>query len=323
MDRCYVSPLAGLHVYMQFHKCIILHFWLFLIMIGLVGCAGPVGGPRDLSGHLLVVGSTALQPLANAAATLYQKQHPDVHIEVNGSGSLAGLQAVTSQKADIGDSDVYADPAVYPDPNLTDHIVCVIPFTMIAGPGVTVTSLTHQQIIDIFSTGKIRNWRQVGGNDLPIVPVVRPISSGTRATFRKYILDGRDENGVLLKTDSSATVRDTVAHTPGALGYLALSVLDSSVHALAIDGKEATVENISAGSYTFWGYEHMYTLGDDNALISSYLDFMLTPSIQQLARKLSYIPIDAMKLPKIGASDGGINVPLPLSSTRESEAIPQ
>jgi phosphate transport system substrate-binding protein len=231
-----------------------------------------------------------------------------------------GLDAVTNQKSDIGDSDIYADPAIYPDPNLTDHIVCVIPFTMVTGPGVTVTSLTHQQIIDIFSTGKIKNWQQVGGSNLPIVPVVRPGTSGTRATFRKYVLEGRDENGTLLKTDSSTEVRNKVAHTPGAIGYLALSVLDPSVHALAIDGKNATQENIAAGSYTFWSYEHMYTLGDNNSLISSYLDFMLTPTVQQLAQKLSYIPIANMKLPKVGSvTHGTSSSALTLSLLHESE----
>jgi len=152
----------------------------------LTGCAGSVGTPPELSGHLLVVGSTALQPLATAAATLYHRQHPEVQIEVQGGGSLVGLDAVTNQKSGIGDSDIYADPAVYPDPNLTDHIVCVIPFTMVTGPGVTVTSLTPQQIIDIFSTGKIKNWQQVGGSNLPIVPVVRPGTSGTPSRYRDH-----------------------------------------------------------------------------------------------------------------------------------------
>ena len=277
---------------------------LIFLMIG-AGCAQTGGTAADLSGHILVVGSTALQPLAAAAASLFQQQHPHAHIEVQGGGSLAGLQSLINHQADIGNSDVYADPAVYPDPNMTDHIVAVVPFTMIVGPGVTITSLTQQQIIDIFSTGKIRNWKQVGGPDLPIVPVVRPATSGTRATFRKYILGGRDESGTLLQTDSSQTVRDTVAHKRGAIGYLALSVLDSSVKSIAIGGEMATPQNIESGSYTFWGYEHMYTLGDDNPLVAAFLDFMLTSQIQQLAQRLSYIPIADMKLPSVRTSEPG------------------
>ncbi|MBE3557642.1 MAG: phosphate ABC transporter substrate-binding protein [Ktedonobacteraceae bacterium] len=273
-----------------------------LVVILFTGCTGPSITPakEEPGGHILAVGSTALQPLVTAAAEMYQKKYPAVSIEVRGGGSITGLQAVASQKADIGSSDIYADPALYPDPRMTDHIVCVVPFTMVTGPGVTVTSLTRQQIIDIYSTGKIRNWREVGGPDLPIVPIVRPASSGTRATFRKYVLDGRDEIGTLLKNDSSTDVRDKVAHTPGAIGYLGLAYVDSSVRAIAIDGKMATQQNIASGAYTYWSYEHMYTLGDDNALLNSFLDFMLTPEVQQQAQKMGYIPIANMKLSGVG-----------------------
>jgi phosphate transport system substrate-binding protein len=274
-----------------------------LLSILLASCSGPTDGASALSGHLQVVGSTALQPLAAAAASLFEQQHPQVHIDVSGGGSRQGLNAVTSHKADIGDSDIYADPAIYPDPNLTDHIVCVIPFAMVVNPDVTVTSLTRTQIIAIFSTGTIKNWSQVGGPDLPIVPVVRPQTSGTRDTFRKYILGGRDEKGKLLQTDSSVTVRDTVARTPGAIGYLGLSVLTSAVRVIAIDGQLPSLANIVAGRYIFWSYEHMYTLGDTSPLLSAFLDFMLSPAVQQEAQRRSYIPIAAMQLNGSGTSD--------------------
>lgn len=270
---------------------------LVLGLVALAGCAAPgVGQTSALSGHILVTGSTALQPLATKAAQLFQQQHPGVQIEVRGGGSKQGLVDVNGHVSNVGDSDIYADPATYPDPNLTDHLICVIPFTMIINPGVTVQSLTRSQIIDIFSTGKIKNWSQVGGPNLAIVPVVRPSTSGTRATFRKYILGGRDENGTLLTTDSSQTVRDTVAKTPGAIGYLAVSVLDATVKAIAIDGQSATPTNIESGRYAFWGYEHMYTLDDSNHPIEDFLNFMLTDAVQRLAQQLGYIPIADMKL---------------------------
>lgn len=127
-----------------------------MLFVLLSGCTQPGGSASDLNGHLLVAGSTALQPLATAAASLFQQQHAHVHVEVKGGGSLLGLQSLTNHHVNIGVSDVYADPAVYPDPNLTDHIVAVIPFTMIVGPDVAVKTLTQQEIIDIFSTGTIR-----------------------------------------------------------------------------------------------------------------------------------------------------------------------
>jgi len=100
-------------------------------------------------------------------------------------------------------------------------------------------------------------------------------------------------------------VRSTVAHTRGAIGYLALSVLDSSVKAIAIDGKMATTHNIELGGYAFWGYEHMYTLDDSNPLVAGFLDFMLTVQVQQLAQRMGYIPIANMQLPAVGVSGPG------------------
>jgi phosphate transport system substrate-binding protein len=222
------------------------------------------------------------------------KANPRVKITVAEGGSLMGLQEVNAHKIDIGDSDVYADPAVYPDPNLTDHLVAVVPFAMITNLDVNVTSLSTDQIIGIYSTGTIRNWKQAGGPNLAIVPVVRPATSGTRASFRKYVLGGRDQQGKLLQSDSSQTVLQTVANTPGAIGYLALSVLDSSVREVAIDGQLPSVKTIQAGRYTFWGFEHMYTIGLGSPVVVGFLNYMLTPQIQQLAEKLGYFSIAAM-----------------------------
>jgi phosphate transport system substrate-binding protein len=259
------------------------------------GCSAFQSPPPTLTGQIRVAGSTALQPLATQAAQRFMQAHPQVKITVSGGGSLMGLQEVNAHKIDIGDSDVYADPATYPDPNLTDHLVAVVPFTMIANLDVEgIPTLSTDQIIAIFSTGTISNWKQVGGPNLAIVPVVRPMTSGTRATFRKYVLGGRDQKGKLLQSDSSQTVLQTVANTPGAIGYLALSYLDSSVREVAIDGKLPTVDTIQSGKYAFWGFEHMYTIGQGSPAMGSFLSYMMTPQIQQLAQKLGYFPIAAM-----------------------------
>lgn len=258
----------------------------------LAGCAQAGQAQGSIGGAITVAGSTALQPLVTRAAERFDVAHPAAHVDVAGGGSLHGIQAVTSHKVTIGDSDVYADPGAYPDPTLTDHLVAVIPFTMIVNPDVSgVKSLTRDQIIGVFSTGSINNWKQVGGPDLPIQAVVRPATSGTRLTFRKYVMGGRDEKGIFLKTDSSQTVLTTVADTPGAIGYVGLSVLDKTVQPVEIDGVAATPSAIESGHYPFWGYEHMYTLGDGNALASAFLDYMLTPEIQGLAQTMGYIPI--------------------------------
>lgn len=273
---------------------------LLSLAILLVGCGIPgvgAGGNEttngDLNGHIRIVGSTALLPLATKAAALFHQHHPGVQMDVEGGGSVTGLKAVTNHQADIGDSDIYADPALYPDPNLTDHIVCVTMFAVIVDPHITLSSLTSQQIIAIF-TGKDKNWQAFGGPDLPIVPIIRPATSGTRALFRKYVLGGAEESGHPLTTDSSTGVLHTVAHTPGAIGYVTTVLVDHTVRMIGIDGVTATVQNIKTGRYKFWGYEHMYTLENGINATTTFLDFMLTAEVQQLAQKLGYLPVSAI-----------------------------
>jgi phosphate transport system substrate-binding protein len=272
-----------------------------LIGVILTSCSFSTSTSTALNGKLTLAGSTALQPLATQAAILFEQANPQLHIQVNGGGSLAGLSAVTSHQVDIGNSDVYADPAIYPDPNLTDHLVCVIPFVMIVNRDVPLENLRNQDIIDIFSSGKVTNWQQLGGPNLQIVPVVRPATSGTRATFRKYILAGRDEIGTLLKTDSSQTVLETVSSTPGAIGYIAVPVVTNQVRVVAIDGQLPSRASIENGGYVFWGFEHMYTDGDTST-IAAFLSYMLSPTVQQLAQQLGYIPISDMNLARVSRS---------------------
>ena len=279
---------------------------LLLLAILLMSC-GTLGGSPGSTGTLPsqntrggntalvhIAGSTALLPLAAKAANLFHQHYPDVQVEAQGGGSVIGLRAVVNHQADIGDSDIYADPVLYPDPNLTDHIVCVGAFTLIVDPQVGITSLTTQQIIAIF-TGKITNWKEVGGPDLHIKLVIRPNTSGTRILFRKYVLGGLEESGPTLTSDSSTTVLDAVAHTPGAIGYVTTTLVNPTVKAIGIDGVSATEHNIQSGKYKFWGYEHMYTLDNGIDATTAFLDFMQSAQIQRLAQKLGYIPVTAIQ----------------------------
>src|SRR5206468_2561828 len=134
------------------------------------GSLSPANNSTDFTGQRVhIVGSTALLPLAAKAVDLFRQQHPEVKIDAQGGGSITGLNSVTNHQADIGNSDIYTDPALYPDPNLTDHIVCVNVFTLMINPEVNITSLNTQQVIDIF-TGATTNWREVGGPNLAITP---------------------------------------------------------------------------------------------------------------------------------------------------------
>lgn len=253
---------------------------------------------NDISGSITVVGSTALQPLAEQAATLFKQKYPNANVNVQGGGSGTGLTQVAQGAANIGDSDIFAEEKSGIDAKaLVDHKVAVVGFAVVVNKDVTVDSLTQQQLVDIF-TGKITNWKDVGGQDEKITVVNRPTSSGTRATFKKVVLKGQDEvQGLALTEDSSGTVRQTVANTKGAISYLALSYIDDSVKALKYDGVEPTAANITSGKYPIWSYEHMYTKGEPTGVTKAFLDFMMSDEVQNgPAKKLGFININEMKV---------------------------
>lgn len=250
-----------------------------------------------ISGSVTAVGSTALQPLAEGASKLFMEKNKNAKVQVQGGGSGTGLTQVQQGGADIGNSDIYADEKLTADQakELVDHQVCVVGFATVVNSKVKVDNLTKQQLVDIF-TGKITNWKDVGGDDKKIVIVNRPKSSGTRATFKKYGLSGAEEaEGMALTEDASGTVRKAVADTDGAISYLALSYVDNTVKSLKLDGVDANVANIKSGKYPIWSYEHMYTKGEAKGVAKAFIDYMMTDKdAQKLVVDLGYIPTSEM-----------------------------
>lgn len=249
------------------------------------------------SGSITAVGSSALQPLVEEAAKQFMASNPEAQVVVQGGGSGTGLSQVASGACDIGDSDVFGEEKLTAEEasQLVDHKVCVVGMAAVVNPGVKVTDVTQQQLIDIF-TGKITNWKELGGADVKVQLVNRPSSSGTRATFKAYALKGTEEaKGI--EEDSSGTVRKIISETPGAIGYEALSYLDGTITPLKLDGVEPSKENITTGKYPVWAYEHMYTKGDATGLAKDFLDYMLADDVQKsLVVDLGYIPSTDMQI---------------------------
>ena len=243
---------------------------------------------------LQIGGSTALQPLAAAAADAYSSKHADTKISVGGGGSGTGLRQVEAGTFDIGDSDIVA-PATMTD--LIDHKVCVIGFAVVANPNVGAKNVSKQQLIDIFS-GKITNWKEVGGSDVKIVVINRPKSSGTRAVFNKTIMGTAKLTEAGGEQDATGSVVTAVSSTPGAVSYAALSgVHGKGLTELTIDNLDPSDSNIESGKWPIWSYEHMFTKSgldpDKNKAASRFIAFV--QSNTELVHKLGYILIRDMQ----------------------------
>jgi phosphate transport system substrate-binding protein len=241
--------------------------------------------------NITIAGSTALQPLASAAADAYQQAHPDVKISVTGGGSGQGIAQAASKGVDIGDSDITAPS----HPELKDNKVAVVGFAVVVNPAAGVTNLTKVQIQSIFS-GKVTNWKDVGGKDQGITVINRPAGSGTRAVFVKTLMDKATLSKDTLVEDATGTVVQKVIQTAGAVSYASFSGTHNKtgLTEVSIDGAAPDDENIEAGKYPFWSYEHMFTYGPATGEVSRFIAF--TASNSTLFKKLGFILIRDMKV---------------------------
>jgi phosphate transport system substrate-binding protein len=250
-----------------------------------------------VQGSIIAGGSTALQPLVEQAAKAYAQACSGATVNVQGGGSGTGLNQVAAGNFQIGDSDVTAEEKLKPADaaTLVNHNVVKQGWIMVDNPDVTgVTNLTTQQAQDIW-TGKTTNWKDVGGPDMDIVLIIRPASSGTRATFKKVVLNNENEaSGQALTEDSNGAVTQAVINTPGStsvIGFAYYQQNKDKVTGLQLDGVDATVDDMLNGSYKLAAYGHMYTKGQPSGLTGAFIDFMYSPQVQQMATDLYYAPV--------------------------------
>ena len=250
------------------------------------------GAAADLSGSISMVGSTSMEKFANALSESFMEKYPDVTVTAEFVGSGAGVEAVLGGTADIGNSSRNLKDEEKAK-GVAENIVAIDGIAVVVDPANTVGDLTKQQLSDIYE-GKVTNWKDVGGNDAPIVVVGRESGSGTRSAFEE-LLKLEDICKYSNELDSTGAVMAKVASTPGAIGYVSLDVLDDSVKALKLEGAEPTEENIKAGSYFLSRPFVMATKGEiseQSDLVKALFDYIYSDEGTEILKAVGLIAVD-------------------------------
>ncbi|MDM8277281.1 phosphate ABC transporter substrate-binding protein [Lactobacillus gallinarum] len=264
---------------------------LVLLMLACVtGCA------KDNS-KITIVGSSALQLLAEQAGNDYRLTHPSSNIVVQGGGSGTGLSQVQAGAVQIGTSDVFAETKKGIDAKkLKDYKVAVVGIVPIINKGVGVKNVSMKQLRQIF-TGKLTNWKQLGGKNVPIIVVNRSKGSGTRDSFEDIVLH-KQKAIKSQEQDSNGAVKKIVDTTPGTISYISFPYANGdNIQKLSIDGVKPTNKNITTNKWQLWAYQHMYTKGEPDKKTNTFIKYMLGKKVQHdLVPKIGYLSINDMKV---------------------------
>lgn len=245
-----------------------------------------------LSGKISMAGSTSMEKLANAVAEAFMEKYPDVTVNAEFTGSSAGLEALAAGSVDIGNSsrnlkeEEIAGGAV-------ENIVAIDGIAVVTDKANTVTNLSKEDLAKIYK-GEVTNWKDLGGTDEPIVVVGREAGSGTRSAFEE-LLEIEDVCKYANELDSTGAVIAKVASTPGAIGYASLDALDDSVTAVALEGVDATEENIKAGSYVLSRPFVMATKGEiseQSEAVRELFAYLQSEEGKEIIKSVGLITVD-------------------------------
>ncbi len=284
-------------------------FVLFLIFA--VSCS-PASSPDSTSPQTAVYiqnkGSDTIVNLALAWAEQYQAEHSNIRISVTGGGSGTGIAALINGTADIANasrqiSDDEKKQAEAKGIKPVEFIVARDAIAVIVNPENPISQLTLQQVSDIYS-GKFNNWKELGGDDRPIVRLSRETNSGTHVYFLQNVIRLGDANNKTLFTmntlllPSSEGIVAELRDNPNAIGYDGLGYVPKDLKVIAL-AKEAgapyvlpSVATVNDKTYPVARDLYMYTAGEPTGAVKDYLDWIRTSTeAQDIVGKLGFVPI--------------------------------
>lgn len=253
-------------------------------------------GASALAEQLTLAGSSTIQPVAEVLGQKFEQLHPEAQINVQGGGSAVGVTAPQSGLADIG----MVSRALHAEetPKLTPTTFAMDGIALIVHASNPVSGLSRQQVIDIY-TGVISNWQTLGWNDARIIVVNKEEGRATLELFAQYFgLTGKFVRDAIIIGPNGQAIA-TVAGNPQALAYVSIGSAEvaveqgTSIKLLALDGVAATSANVKSGVYRLTRPLNFVTVGPPHGLAREFLDFVLTPTGQQIVTEQEFVPVRA------------------------------
>jgi phosphate transport system substrate-binding protein len=247
------------------------------------------------AGNISMNGSTTVLPIAQKTAEAYMKEHPDTKISISGGGSGNGIKALIDKTTDIANSsraikkeEMEQAKAKGADP--VEFIVaydCIVP---VVHPSSPLKNITVDQLKALYK-GEIRNWKEIGGPDKPVVIISRDTSSGTYEVWEEKVMKKeRVFPGALLQASNGAIVQ-AVSKNPNAIGYIGLGYMDNSVKMLSVNGvtgsKETTLNKAFPVSRPLYMYTPVKPAGD----IKKFMEYVISDKGQKLVEEEGFIPL--------------------------------
>lgn len=248
-----------------------------------------------------IKGSDTVLPLSQAEAESYMKKDPKASIAVTGGGSGVGLAAIISGTTDIAQS----SRSMKMDEKLKmqeagkafkEVVIAYDALAVIISPSNPVTQLTREQLEGIF-TGKITNWKEVGGEDLKMVVYSRETSSGTYEFFKEHVLNKKNFAANALLMPATGAITQSVSQTRGAIGYVGLAYVDQAVKAVKVSydkGKSFVTPSVATAmdkTYPITRPLYYYYLASIEKTVSPYVNYILSPEGQKVVLETGYVPL--------------------------------
>ena len=257
-----------------------------------VGCGSSDGSGGQDSSKVTISGSTSVGPVVEILGEDFESKNEGISIEVQQIGSSAGIKNAIEGTSQIGMASRYLKDEEKAK-GIEENIVAIDGIAVITNKNNEVKDLTLEQVKDIY-TGKITNWKEVGGKDAPIVVVSREDGSGTRDGFQENVgFESEELTKDAQISDGSGNIKSTVEGNENAIGYISFGYVDDNVNALTIDGVELTTENIKNNTYAI-ARPFLFVSKEDNISEegTKFIEYILSDEGQKIVEEKGFISVN-------------------------------